>query len=155
MSQEHAIHAVGWVWKSGWMDGHPYAVPNGTEEPSLLSIGEDGWVEPTDDHDGFYYYDYEPRSSDFLFTRYFTAVFDVLVDAEQDKASTDEELVVGLILHLLYEAINGFVIGTLTTLVMESRRSKQDFEDKINAVIEFCQYNKLSANVTRRVRRAR
>ena len=64
-------------------------LPNGTGgDPTLLGIDSNGWVAPTDDYDGFYYYDYDPRSSDFLFTRYFTAVFDVLVDAEQDKAST-------------------------------------------------------------------
>lgn len=146
---DHVAHSTGWVWKNGWMEERPFHNPNGIATPFMTN--HDGWVEPMANRSGFYAYAYDPRSSDYLFTRYFTAVFDVLVDAEQDKASTDAELVTGLLLHLIYEAINGFVIGTLTTMVMESRRSKKDYEDKINMVTEFCAYHKLSTKVTHRI----
>ena len=49
-------------------------------------------------------------------------------------AAADTELVVGLILHIMYEVIYGFMLGTLTTIVMESRQSKKEFEDKLNSV---------------------
>eukprot|EP01052_Picozoa_sp_SAG31_P000881 SAG31_NODE_27_length_32731_cov_1443.130393_24_plen_902_part_00 len=122
----HPMHAEGWVALRGWMISR---VSNGTEVP---------W---TFDHE----------SSDYLFTRYMSAVFDALSDMVIEKAQTDSELVVGLILHIMYEVIYGFMLGTLTTIVMESRASKKDFEDKMNSVIEFASVNKLDMDTQKRI----
>eukprot|EP01051_Picozoa_sp_SAG22_P025122 SAG22_NODE_7291_length_754_cov_1.876336_2_plen_40_part_01 len=36
------------------------------------------------------------------------------------------------------------MLGTLTTIVLESRQSKKEFEEKLNSAIEFASVNKVS-----------
>lgn len=76
----HPLYRTGWVHQLNWAESAVGADQNGTTT----------WV-------------FEYDTSNYLFSRYLQATFDVLTDMVIEKAVTDDELIAGMILHLLYE----------------------------------------------------
>ena len=91
---------------------------------------------------------YDPGTMDYFFTRYLQAFFDAVTDQLVEKANNDSELVVGILAHFFYECLYGFVLGTLTSMVMESRKSRQEYDEKITTVREFCIANNLGPEIS-------
>ena len=56
--------------------------------------------------------------------------------------------VLAILIHFSYEIIYGFVLGTLTSMVMESRKSTQEFEEKMATIREFCKIHRLGPQLS-------
>ena len=109
---DHPMAQQGWVINRGWTESSS-GVNNMTGE---------AWS-------------FTPKSSDYLGSRYLAAFYDACTDMIIEKANNDPELVVGILAHFLYECLYGFILGTLTSIVMESRKSRQEYEEKITTVL--------------------
>jgi CRP-like cAMP-binding protein len=121
----HPLAATGWVAARGWLDD---------QEGGTNATG--GWS-------------YDPSSSDLLFSRYVQSFFDAFTGMVIEKATTDAELLIAIVIHIAYECLYGFILGTLTSIVLESRKSTQEFEEKMNSVKEFCILNRLGPKISR------
>jgi hypothetical protein len=95
----------GWVVVEGWI-GTAKSAPNATRP----------WA-------------YDSRTMSFFFSRYLRAFYDAATDQMAANANTDPELIVGIVGHFFYEILYGFVLGTLTSMVMEARKSRQEYEE--------------------------
>jgi hypothetical protein len=69
-------------------------------------------------------------------SRYVVAYMHVLSDLVPGIAGTQNERLIALALHLLYEVFFGFLTGTFATIVMAGRASQQQKDQKISAVRE-------------------
>ena len=118
------MHQHGWVVSRGWV-GLSASTANATGTSTPL------WT-------------YDGPEGDFLMSRYFAAFFAAMTDMAIENASTEIEMLVACMNHLFYECLYGFVLGTLTSIVLESRKSAREYEEKLADVREFCSMNKVS-----------
>ena len=120
------MRVEGWVHDMNWADWAESNLPRNDSE----------------------YWSYDPKH-DAVLQRYLYAMFIAMTDETANTAKgTTRELIVAMVLHLIYECIYGFVLGVLMSLVLEARKSTVEFEEKIIAVQEFCQVNKIGPHLS-------
>ena len=84
-------------------------------------------------------------------TRYTAALFTALTDTVGDWALTDTEKLYGLVQHFIYEGFFGFLIGTMTSMIMASRVSEQLKSEKRTALKEYLRIQHVPIKTRKRI----
>ena len=85
-------------------------------------------------------------------TRYTASLFIALTDTVGDYANTDAEKIYGLFMHFGYECFFGFLIGTVTSMIMAGRISEQLKTEKIMALREYLRIQKVPVKTRKKIR---
>eukprot|EP01052_Picozoa_sp_SAG31_P013036 SAG31_NODE_774_length_12192_cov_26.736128_13_plen_428_part_00 len=123
----HPLYNVGWVVDRNWVGTSKGPVPPNGTAPA--------WT-------------YNAAAADYIWTRYFTGFFFAFTDMTIENANTSLEQVVACLNHLIYECLYGFILGTLTSIVLEGRKSAREYEEKLSDVREFCTMNRLGPEIS-------
>eukprot|EP01051_Picozoa_sp_SAG22_P025121 SAG22_NODE_7291_length_754_cov_1.876336_1_plen_117_part_00 len=111
--EDHPMHVQSWVGLRGWdvarsssdADADSADSAGGTNSTGTGNSGrrqaQTTYYLDGEQATGLEPWEYDALASDFLFTRYMQAVFDVLTDMVIERAQTDMELVTGLLLHIM------------------------------------------------------